>query len=203
MKRRLTMGFALAAFLMMGFSATNARAQIGTEVDYNDVSYIGGGLMLGYYSYGYAGARSLNFPPLTAFYETGIHENITVGPFVSYAQWSYDYLSFGTDYGYSWSFLQVGGRGSYHLTSLINEWFDAEIDEGKWDIYATLLVGFEFRSFSYNDDFGDGLDYDNDWRLFIGPLAGTRYFLNDRFALFVEVGRGSLGAFTFGVTYNL
>lgn len=189
----------MATFLMIGFSSTNARAQIGTEVDYNDVSYIGGGLMLGYYSYGYAGARSLSFPPLTAFYEKGIHEKITVGPFVSYAQWSYDYVS----WGYNWSFFQVGGRGSYHLTSLLNEWFDSEIDESKWDIYATLLVGFEFRSFSYDDDFGDGLDYDNDWRLFIGPLAGTRYFLNDNFTLFLEAGRGSLGAFTFGVTYNM
>ncbi len=159
--------------------------------------------MLGYYSYGYAGARTLSFPPLTAFYEMGIHEKITVGPFVSYAQWSYDYLSVGNNYGYSWSFLQIGGRGSYHLTSLINDWFDAEIDESQWDIYATLLVGFEFRSFSYDDDFDDALDYDNDWRLFVGPLAGTRYFLNERFALFLEAGRGSLGAFTFGVTYNM
>ncbi|MFO7978308.1 MAG: hypothetical protein R6U64_06575 [Bacteroidales bacterium] len=203
MKRKLTMMMVMATFLMIGVSPTNARAQIGTEVDYNNVSYIGGGLMLGYYSYGYAGARSLSFPPLTAFYEKGIHERITVGPFLSYAQWSYDYAGFGSNWGYTWSFLQVGGRGSYHLTSLLNEWFDSEIDESKWDIYATLLVGFEFRSFSYDNDFDDGLDYDNDWRLFVGPLAGTRYFLNERFALFVEAGRGSLGALTFGVTYDM
>ncbi len=121
-------------------------------------------LVLEAYGYGYLGGRSVSIPPLTAALEFGVHENFSVGPYVGYASWNYDYTSFN----YSWNFLAVGARGSFHYVPVLNEALDLSLDEEKLDFYVSLLVGMEFQTFSgdsFGGMFGDDLTttHTSDW----------------------------------------
>ena len=165
--------------------------------DYNDSRILALGISIGHYGYGYLGTRNIGLIPLTAYYEMGVSSRITAGPVISYARWDYRLPGAIGGADYSWSFLTLGGRGSYHLTRLLNEWFDADIDEVRWDFYGTLVAGLEFRSF--NDRNGN-VDYTNQWNLFLGPVVGARYHLNERIGLFLELGRGTLGVVTLGAS---
>ncbi len=173
--------------------STTIEKSNDTSLDYSGVSLLGVGLSIGYYSYGFFGTRSVSVPPLNVYYELGIHEYITAGPFGGYARWDYRY----SNSDYAWTFYQIGARGSFHLTSILNEVFGNTIDEDKIDWYIAIMSGLEIRSFSSNahPDL-----YSNRNRIFFGPTAGVRYYLGSNFALYLEGGRGSLGALTFGIS---
>ena len=164
--------------------------------DYNDSRILAAGISIGHYGYGFRGTRNTGFFPVTAYYEMGVASRITAGPVISYARWDYR-LSPGGSADFSWSFLTVGARGSYHLTQLLNDWFDANIDEVRWDFYGTLVAGLEFRSFNSRNS---NIDEDNQWFFFLGPVVGARYHLNERIGLFLEAGRGTLGVVTLGAS---
>jgi len=170
------------------FERNNQKSQ-----GFEGVSLLGGGLYLGYYGYGFFGTRSLSIPPFIAYYEYGVHEYVTVGPFVGMARWSYRYIN--SDY--SWTFYQVGARGSFHLVPLINEVLGSNIDEDKVDLYVSVLSGLEIRNYS-SQTFPDL--YNNRVRVVLGPITGFRYYLGKNFALYGEGGRGSFGYINFGVS---
>ncbi|MFW5821526.1 MAG: hypothetical protein ACOCWA_09555 [Bacteroidota bacterium] len=188
-------------FVLSLFSVKlSAQEDQADKMSYKDQNLFGVGISLGYYSYGYLGSRSIGIPPLSAYYETGIHDYITAGPFLGVARWSYRYST--NDYRYSWTFINVGARGSFHITGFMNEILGLEIDEEKIDWYLTLLAGMEFRNYSSNTGFDENT-YSNTSRFFIGPSTGVRYYLSDSFAIFAEGGYGALGAFTLGASFKL
>lgn len=161
--------------------------------DFSDAKILGAGFSLSY-SYEYPFGRSLSIPPLVAYLEMGMHEYVTVGPFVAFSRWDYS--------DRSRSFLTVGGRGSFHLTPFINDWFDAAIDERQWDIYGAMASGLNFRhygAFEHQDESGFGRNI----RFFLGPIVGARYYLAEETAVYSELGVGPLGALTVGVSVNL
>ncbi len=186
----------LLILLLIGISVPSANLAAQDIQSYRDQNLLGGGLSLGYYSYGYMGSRTMGMPPLSAYFETGVHDHITAGPFLGFARWSYRYASL--NYNYSWTFINAGVRGSFHLTGFMNEIFGTEIDEEKIDWYFTLLAGLEFRQ--YSDSGNTTLDYGNSTNFFLGPSAGVRYYITPPIAVFFEGGRGALGALTFGVS---
>ena len=159
-----------------------------TGIDYSGVNIFGAGLSLGYYSYGYYGTRSVSVPPLNVYLEFGLHEYITAGPFGGYARWDYSRIN---NYNYNWSFYQFGARGSFHLTSILNEVFGNTIDAEKVDWYIAIMSGLEYRSSDL---------FNNRTRIFFGPAVGIRYYIGNSLALYLEGGRGSLGALTFGLS---
>lgn len=154
------------------------------------------GLGVGYYGYGLAGTRSFSFPAATANFELGVHKYIGVGPYVGFQHWSYN--AFGYKYGFS--VLAVGARGSFHFSTLLKEDMDMEIDDSKWDLYATLLMGLEFQS--YNGDLGT-YGYSNSTVFRIGPTIGARYYFSPGFGGFMEVGRGAFSWLTLGVSVKM
>ena len=167
-------------------------------LSYRGLNLLGGGISLGYYSYGYMGSRSMGVPPLSAYYEMGVHEHITAGPFLGFARWSYRYSAW--DYNYSWTFITAGARGSFHATGFMNEILGTEVDEEKIDWYLTLFAGMEFRNYSHSGI--SETDYANQSRFFIGPSAGVRYYFTPSMAAYFEGGRGAFGALSFGVSFK-
>jgi len=153
------------------------------------------GISAGTFGYGYYGNRTGFTVPLSFSAELGFHEFLSVGPYLGFARWNYDYSS----YDYSWTFFSIGGRISAHYIPFINEWWGWNIDESKFDFYLTGLLGLEFRG--YRSDYDD-LDtgYDNEVHLVLGPILGFKYMLNDSWGLFFEGGRGALGYGTFGAS---
>lgn len=188
----------IAIVLLVSVSYSNVSfGNNGYDEPYNfrGKSLLGGGFSLGYYNYGFFGTRSLSVPPINAYYELGVHEFITVGPFIGFGRWGYRYLNTN----YAWTFTTFGGRGSVHVTRFINELFDNDIDDSKIDFYITMLVGLEVRTWSYDGTTLSNL-YDNQYSIFLGPIGGVRYYFANNFAFYVEGGRGALGAFTVGVS---
>ena len=156
------------------------------------------GISLGYYGYGYLGDRSGVGVPLNASLEYGFTEEISAGAYAGYARWNYNYNADFGEAEYSWTFFTVGFRGSFHYTRILNELTDGDINEEKVDLYVSLLLGLESRS--YRDD--DDLDvYDsNETMVQFGPNLGVRYLLGKNIGVYLEGGRGAFGWLNFGVT---
>lgn len=158
------------------------------------------GISLGTYGYGYLGTRSGGFLPITASLEKGLPDNsgkgitdkISVGGYVGYASWNYNYA-----YKFSYKYISFGAKGSFHATELLNESLDLGINADKLDLYGSLLVGMELRRFSSE---WTNASYGNTAHFRIGPVLGARYLFTPKVGAFFEGGRGALGYGTFGVT---
>ncbi|PKV76298.1 hypothetical protein [Pontibacter ramchanderi] len=189
MKAKLLLTFACCLMVQCLFAQKKAYEQ-------GDL-FIHAGTSLGYYGYGFTGNRSGAFIPVTASIEKGIHESISVGPYIGYASWKYSHYG----YNYKWNFTSVGARGTFHAVPLLNEALGASISEEKLDLYGALLVGLEFRTFSGDEDFPGS--YANGTNFFIGPVLGVKYKFNERVGVYFEGGRGAFGFGTLGVSINL
>lgn len=159
------------------------------------------GFSLGHYGYGLAGTRSGGFIPLTASLEFGVHENISVGPYVGYASWNYDYAFNSFRSSYSSRYFSVGAKGSFHYLSLMNQEFNTNLNEQKLDFYLSLFLGLENRSFGY-DDQNDPNQRNNVSRVIFAPVLGFKYLFTPNVGAFLELGRGTFGYLSLGVSAN-
>ncbi len=173
----------------------------GSQIAHAQTAYTKGdkiaslGVSFGNYGYGFAGSRSGGFIPITASLEFGVHESISVGPYIGYASWNYDY-SFGD---YSSNFLSVGAKGSWHYVPFINQELNTSLDEQKLDFYISLFLGIENRSFGYDDRNIDN-QRSNVTRLVFAPVLGFRYMFTPKVGAFIELGRGTFGYSSLGVS---
>jgi len=128
--------------------------------------------------------------PLSAIYEYGVTDEISVGG-------GLDYLSYHYGYGggnYSYTVTYLAGRGSYHFNKLIN------LRNENWDIYGGLSLGY--RSFSWKDYSGNGAGSAYGSGLFLGIHAGARYYFSKSVGGLLEIGGlGSTNA-RVGVTFK-
>ncbi len=180
--------FIFIVLMAFPFNGSYARGS-----DFSNVKLISAGVSINY-NYGYIGSRSMLIPPSVAYFEVGVHEFITIGPFAAYSRWSYPTRTR--------SFVNLGVRGSFHLSPLINDLLDGSIDERKIDFYASMISGIELRQYGASDTESVS-DFLNNTRFFLGPVAGVRYYFTDQLGVFSEVGRGALGAFTVGMSMRL
>ncbi len=162
--------------------------------DFRNIRIVSAGLSLNY-NYSYIGSRSIVIPPVNSYAEIGLHEFVTAGPYMSYSKWDYHEQQ-------SRSFLNLGVRGSYHFSPMINDLLDGSIDQNQIDFYAAILSGIEFRKYGTGEGLGPAGFRDNA-RLFVGPVAGVRFYFSENLAVFSEVGRGALGAMTVGLSVRL
>ncbi len=183
----------LMVVLLVILGITGGKNVFARGADFSNTDIFGVGLSLSY-SYGYSASRSISIPPMIAYYETGVHQYITVGPFAAFSSWDYR--------DRQRSFITLGGRGSFHLTPYINDWFDAAIDESQWDIYVAMASGFDLRSYGAYDDV-DASGFGQNVRFFLGPFAGARYYVSDNLAVYSEIGLGPMGALSAGVSWEL
>ncbi len=114
--------------------------------------------------------------PLSAIYEYGVTEDISVGGGIDFL--SYHYRTGGVDYSYS--AVYVAGRGSYHFNRLIN------LKDENWDIYGGLSLGY--RSFSWSDYNGASVGDVYGSGLYLGIHAGARYYFSKSVGGFLELG---------------
>jgi hypothetical protein len=179
------------------------------------------------YSYGSLGNRSGGFIPVSAALEFGVHESISVGPYVGYASWKYSDSNKGAyrdangnwvDYVYTntWrhSYISLGVRASWHYVPFLNEHLDLGINESKWDFYATLQAGLVFTRFNYSSTNRNYDPNDPDWIEYerniqdasnrsypvLSPFLGFKYLFTPKIGVFVEGGRGLFGYGTLGLS---
>ncbi len=152
-------------------------------------------VMYGIGSYVYATNADASFPPLTAAFDMGYNENISIGGLVSYTSAKYDFSGYGYGYTWTWSYFILAARGAYHYDLLHN---------ANVDTYGGIMLGYNVASFSETHTgtgFGLGGGSANGGVLF-GGYAGAKYFFTPKLAAQVEVGFG-LALLNIGVAYKL
>lgn len=120
----------------------------------------------------------------------GIHEDISIGPKISYRKYTENYF-FGE---YSQTLFTVAVQGNYHFNRLLT------LPEA-WNLYAGVSLGY----YSWSDVEWNNNSYDSvgeDSSIGFDLQVGGRYFFNDRFAVNLEFGGGTASGGNVGITYK-
>lgn len=195
MKKLLVIVFAVLIFAP---SQTKAQEAGNLAYEINDL-YAHAGISFGYFGYGWVGSRYGFSIPLTASVEYGFHEYLSVGGFLGFANWRYEYNYLTYSSKYRWTYVSFGGRGTFHFAGLMNDNLDTNIDLTKFDLYASVIAGLEVRSFSADDSYYD-YGYSNTVHPVFGPFLGAKYMFNDKIGIYLEGGRTTYGWGTIGVS---
>lgn len=156
------------------------------------------GTSFGFYDFGYFGQfgrRNLIVPPISVAYEVGYHEYFSLGLFAGYSAWGYR----TADQNYFLQNFGFGARGSFHFWELFTDFIDADIESEKLDVYLIGSLGLVIENNNFNDP------NINSTRLRGSPILfslGARYYINPKFAFFLEGGQGFNGYGVIGVTFK-
>ena len=167
---------------LMVFSVYNASGQMKFQ---KGDALINLGVGAGYY---YAGGVSG-----IASAEFFVNDALSVGPYVGLTSYNYNY-NFGSNYKYRYTFIDFGGRISYHYSKHLN------LRTDKLDLYGGALLGFVASSYSGTKVNGYNDPYDGSVRA--GIFAGVRYFFTPVFAVNGEVGYG-ITPLILGITFRI
>jgi hypothetical protein len=177
----------LLLLIVASCTLTQLKAQEPTFSKGDKVLNLGFGLGSTLYSGFYY--KSM-IPPLSASVDVGIVDNVLekgvigVGGYLGYSSYKLDYSS----YGWKYSNLILGGRGTFHYPLV-----------DKLDTYAGLLLGFNV---STTKEFGSvlpGTFHSSNGGIVYSAFVGAKYYLKDNVALFGEFGYG-ISYLTLGVS---
>lgn len=172
--------------------AVSARAQSYQAGD--NLLNVGIGLGSNYIS----GDNSMIIPPLVASYEFGVHDAISVGPYINFltqghtqSHGGYDtpdgYVDEPLDVRHRSTDIRFGARGSYHFGELLGT-----VDQ--FDPYATLGLGFHHwrsrgRAQDTPSDYNDNYEYTDNGLNYVewGISIGARYWFSNLGA-WMEIG---------------
>jgi len=141
---------------------------------------------------GYGGVYGdSTIPPISATFEKGFNENVSIGGFVAYTSSEDIWSTVGEEYGWEYSYIGIGGRGAYHYGL-----FDSE----NIDTYAGLTLGYSMVSVSTIGSGWSG-SASGSYLLF-GGFAGLRYFFRPNMAVYTELGYGGLGNAVVGLSFK-
>ena len=104
---------------------------------------------------------------------------------------SYKYRTSTSDYGWNYSNIVLAVGGSFHYPLL-----------DKLDTYGVLALGYNISNNKAIGDIPGGSYYNNYSGVKFGIYVGGRYYFNENFAAFAQVGYG-IAYLTFGVSYRL
>lgn len=149
---------------------------------------IGLGSSLAGYTYG------SQTPAISLQYERGLWNAgpgvISLGAYLGFKGYSYNYNDFGYPYSEKWNYTIVGIRGAYHFTGIKTKNFD---------LYAGIMLADNILKYSFTYNGGPGTapgSYGSStgFSLFVG---GRFYFTNN-IGAFAELGYG-ISYLTLGV----
>jgi hypothetical protein len=180
MKRIIISCIALFAFVSMGFAQNTFNK--GDKV----LSF---GLGFGNTLTTFTGAKT-KILPVSVSYEQGIIDgllkgkaSIGAGGLIGYSKSKWDVWGYGD---YELSHVVIGGRGAFHY-QLVD----------KLDTYAGLVIGYDIVS----DNASNGAYVDESSSLLTSEFVGARYYFNDNFSAFGELGYG-IAYMTLGVSFK-
>ncbi|WP_269222222.1 MULTISPECIES: hypothetical protein [Flavobacterium] len=113
--------------------------------------------------------KELNFGLVGANYEIPVHKDITIAPGAS------------TNFNLDWLTLHL--KANYYFDNLFG------ITNSSWDVYGGAVAGYAI----YNGN--DNKDNDID----VGLQVGGRWFWNDKWGVYLELGGGSASGGTGGL----
>lgn len=180
--------FKVLAALLVVFMLLSVTTSAQSENPFKKNSQVGQ-LGIGFGMAGISGTSSM--PPISAGFQYGIEDKISVGGVLAYASSTYDWGYFGDDWSWKYTYFLIGARGEYHFLETVKN----------LDGYAGLTVGYNIVSVTTPAGYhGFGYEASGSYAVF-GIHGGARYFFSPNFAVFGEVGYG-LGIFTAGIAYK-
>ena len=150
------------------------------------------------------------WPPISVSLDYGVTDDISIGGYLGFTGASDKYTGW-ENYGpgnsngggyytdtYRWTYYIVGARAAYH--------FGKFIKVPKLDLYAGLMLGYDFAHYSYSTTSVYPNHYDNSYQSYGGfafsIYGGARYRFTDKVGAFAELGYG-ISFFTLGVNFKL
>jgi outer membrane immunogenic protein len=127
--------------------------------------------------------------PIYVGADFGVHEDITIGPRLSFRNYSYTRAG----YKYNQNLTVLSFNGNYHFNTLLNL-------PGAWDVYAGLTLGYYFWANAKSSN--GGLYEGNSSEIGLDAQVGGRYFFNDQFGINLELGGGHEAGGRIGITYK-
>ena len=135
--------------------------------------------------------------PIYVGFEHGIHEDISVGGELSFRNYNYHYAILSRDYKTNVTIIGILANGNYHFNRVLNI-------PSKWDLYAGLNAAFYLWNYSSSDGSNITFSSNQGTGIRIGTQLGVRYFLNNKWGINFEAGRGtSLSNGKLGLTFKL
>lgn len=195
MKRMITIFCALT--LLVFFQLTTVPVQASNPAtDVESTFKLGDKVLnlgLGIGSTLYRGSfYTTSVPPISASLEVGVVEDfivedltLGVGGYLGYSSSRYRWSGFGSEWGWNYNYIIVGGRGAVHYPLV-----------EKLDTYTGLMLGFNIVS---STTVGDVTGSASSGGLVYSWYAGGRYYLSDSFAVMAELGYG-IAYLTIGVS---
>ncbi len=179
MKKGLSLIFGM--FLLTSFTSLSAQDLFEKETNVVQAT-IGFPQLLGF-----GPAYKTTLPAVGLVYDRGIidgmidgNASIGIGGLFGIAGSETRYSQFGGDYGYKYTYLVFGARGTFHYQFLDD-----------LDTYAgVLLGGYAVASSYYGAANPPGFDAADSGGPIAGGFVGARYFFTDNFAAVAEVGYG-------------
>jgi len=136
-------------------------------------------------------------PPISLSYEQGIKDEVLdkgvigVCGYVGYSSYKYRYTYFGSDWGWNYTNIFIGGGGLFHYPLVDN-----------LDTYIGLLLGYQILT---TKEYGTipGEDFSSaSGGLVFSSFVGGRYYFGEKFAVFAQLGYG-ISYLTFGLSIKL
>lgn len=127
--------------------------------------------------------------PVYVGLDFGVHEDITIGPRLSFRNYSYT----RSGYKYKQNLAVLSFNGNYHFNKLLNL-------TSPWDVYAGLTLGYYFWSDAKSSN--GGIYEGNSSEVGLDLQIGGRYFFNDQLGINLELGGGHDAGGRFGITYK-
>ncbi len=140
--------------------------------------------------------------PLYGSIDIGIHDYVAIGFMAHYFSKSYrmegemyDSRIPGYEYASDWRvrerYLSVGTRGSFLITSFLNEVVNTSIPDNL-HLFAGVQMGIDHLRQTRENEYKD-YPAKSDFEFFGGPFIGARYLFSDHVGVFMELGIGWAG----------
>lgn len=139
------------------------------------------------------GEKQLNFGsgasvfgiPLYVSMDYAIHEDISIGPIVSFRSYREKVNTAGVSYTYNHTIFGIGFNGDYHFNNLLDI-------PREFDIYAGASVGYFIWKTSDVVVAGNTIIYNgNPASIGINPHVGARYNFNPQWSVHVQIDAGT------------
>ncbi|MCX6257042.1 MAG: hypothetical protein NTW49_03955 [Bacteroidia bacterium] len=194
----------------------------------NNLRLLDGGFSFGYYykyqkTWNEEGLNLHYFPPFMLHIESGMNDNpnmgklnhtFTWGAFAGFDVKDFDKNIDSANYHYlayrKYSYCPLGLSFTFHYSGFLKD-LEIKFDEKKIDLYVSLRLGIVYEHFHSNFDINKSfsqnyLGYNTSstdkYNPYFAPQLGGRYYFNNNFAAFAELGYYNLSSFTIGVTYR-
>lgn len=128
------------------------------------------------------GVGNALLPPIGASGEYGITDDISVGGYLAYATYRDKYDFGGINGKWTYSYIIIGPRASYHLGNVLKT-------PDEWDPYAGVFLGYTIGSSKWTGDATVPRSTSVGGFGWSGHI-GTRYNVSDNLRVFGELGYG-------------